>query len=107
MRILGRWPAVPRRFQLRFEIIMKILFTFENPLPNAEADAEVFITTAQHVGRLSTQSWLHVPADGEAGREAAEALSGMPAVPAFAPLRPAALRHFSCGLTLPFRGVFP
>jgi glycosyltransferase involved in cell wall biosynthesis len=85
---------------------MKILFTFENPLPNAEADAEVFITTARHVGALSTSALLHVPADGAAGRKAAATLANMQVIPAKAPLRPAALRHFCCGLTLPFRDAF-
>lgn len=85
---------------------MKILFTYENPLPNAEADAEVFVTTARHVGALSAQCWLHVPAAGKAGRDAAKTLSGMAVVPAFAPLGPAVLRHFCCGLTLPLRRAF-
>lgn len=84
---------------------MKILFTYENPLPNAEADAEVFITTARHVAAFAERSWLHVPADG-AGRAAAEALAGMQAVAAFAPLHPPALRHFCAGLTLPLRRAF-
>jgi glycosyltransferase involved in cell wall biosynthesis len=85
---------------------MKMLFTFENPLPNVEADAEVFITTARHLGRLNPHSWLHVPTAGVPGREAAAVLSAMPVIAAAAPLRPAALRHFCCGLTLPFRRIF-
>lgn len=85
---------------------MKILFTFENPLPSAEADAEVFVTTARYLAPLTSGSWLHVPAMDSAGLEAAAKLAGMPAVRAHAPIRPAALRHFCCGLTLPFRKEF-
>lgn len=85
---------------------LKILFTFENPLPNAQADAEVFVTTARHLAAFTSQAWLHVPASDEANRGAAAALAGMPVVRARAPLRPAALRHFCCGLTLPFRREF-
>jgi len=85
---------------------LKILFTFENPLPNAQADAEVFVTTARHLAPFASQAWLHVPASDEANGRAAAALAGMPVVRARAPLRPAALRHFCCGLTLPFRREF-
>jgi len=85
---------------------MKILFTFENPLPSAEADAEVFITTTKYLSQLTEQSWLHVPARDRANCEAAGTLAAMPAIRAWAPLRPAALRHFCCGLTLLFRKEF-
>ncbi len=85
---------------------MKILFTFENPLPSAEADAEVFVTTARHLARLASKSWLHVPAADEAHCRAAAALAGMPVVRARAPIAPAALRHFVCGLTVVFRREF-
>jgi len=85
---------------------LKILFAFENPLPNAQADAEVFVTTARHLAAFTSRAWLHVPASDEANRGAAAALAGMPVVRAQAPLRPAALRHFCCGLTLPFRPEF-
>jgi glycosyltransferase involved in cell wall biosynthesis len=85
---------------------LKILFTFENPLPNAQADAEVFVTTARHLAAFTSRAWLHVPASDEANRGAAAALAGMPVVRARAPLRPAALRHFCCGLTLPFQREF-
>ncbi|GEM_PF-536959 len=85
---------------------MKILFTFENPLPNPEADAEVFVATARHLAAFASQSWLHVPAPDGASLDAAAALAGMPVVRAWAPLRPAALRHLACGLTLPFRREF-
>lgn len=85
---------------------MKILFAFENPLPSAEADAEVFTTTARYLARLLSGAWLHVPAPDDAGRDAAGALAGMPAIRALAPVRPPALRHFFCGLTLPFRREF-
>ena len=85
---------------------MKILFTFENPLPSAEADAEVFVTTARHLAGRTSRSWLHVPASDEANRRTAAALAGMPVVRACAPPAPAALRHFVCGLTLVFRREF-
>lgn len=85
---------------------MRILFTFENPLPSAEADAEVFVTTARHLAGRTWRSWLHVPASDEVNCRTAAALAGMPVVRAWAPLRPAALRHFVCGLTLMFRREF-
>jgi glycosyltransferase involved in cell wall biosynthesis len=85
---------------------MKILFTFENPLPSAEADAEVFVTTARYLKPLISDSWLHVPVANDAGLEATAKLAGMKAVRAHAPLLPPALRHFCCGLTLPFRKEF-
>jgi glycosyltransferase involved in cell wall biosynthesis len=85
---------------------LKILFTFENPLPNAQADAEVFVTTARHLAAFSSRAWLHVPAADEANCGTAAALAGMPVVRAHAPLRPAVLRHLCCGLTLPFRREF-
>jgi glycosyltransferase involved in cell wall biosynthesis len=84
---------------------VKILFAFENQLPNPQADAEVFVTTARHLAAFS-RAWLHVPASDEVNREAAAALAGMPVIRAHAPLRPAVLRHFCCGLTLPFRREF-
>lgn len=85
---------------------MKILFAFENPLPNPQADAEVFVTTAKHLAAFATRAWLHVPASGEANRAVAATLAGMPVVRARAPLRPAVLRHLCCGLTLPWRREF-
>jgi len=85
---------------------MRILFTFENPLPSAEADAEVFVTTAKYLAPLTAGSWLHVPVADAAGLDAVEKLAGVPVVRAHAPVRPAALRHFCCGLTLPFRKEF-
>lgn len=85
---------------------MRILFTFENPLPSAEADAEVFITTARYLAPLTSGSWLHVPVADDAGLQAAGKLAGMPVVKARAPIGPPALRHFCCGLTLPFRPEF-
>ncbi len=84
---------------------MKILFAFENPLPNAEADAEVFVTTARYLGAHLEASWLHVPvARPDLG--IAEGLADMPILRAFAPLKPAALRHFMCGLTIGLRRAF-
>jgi glycosyltransferase involved in cell wall biosynthesis len=85
---------------------MKILFTFENPLPSAEADAEVFVTTARHLAPLLSGSWLHVPMRSPDDAAACRDLAGMPTVRARAPIRPAALRHFWCGLTLPFSAEF-
>jgi glycosyltransferase involved in cell wall biosynthesis len=84
---------------------MKILFTFENPLPSAEADAEVFVTTARYLAPRTDGAWLHVPMH-RPGDDAGRELAGMPMVRARAPIRPAALRHFWCGLTLPFRAEF-
>ena len=85
---------------------MKVLFTFENALPSTQADAEVFITTARYLLPFSTQSWLHLPASGVADCVAASAWSGLPVIRAYAPRRPAILRHFCCGLTLVFRAEF-
>jgi len=85
---------------------LKILFAFENPLPNEQADAEVFVTTAKHLAAYGTRTWLHVPASDEANRAAAAELAGMPVIRARAPLRPAVLRHLCCGLTLPFQREF-
>jgi glycosyltransferase involved in cell wall biosynthesis len=85
---------------------MKILFTFENPLPSNEADAEVFVTTAKYLAPLTAQSWLHVPVSDSAGCEAIGTLAAMPVIRAWAPLRPAALRHLFCGLTLVLRKKF-
>ena len=85
---------------------MQILFTFENPLPNDDADAEVFLSTATHLATRTARPSLHVPARNEAGRAAAAALAGMPAIRALAPLRPAALRHLFCGLTIVWRRAF-
>ncbi|MDZ5645685.1 glycosyltransferase family 4 protein [Nitrospirillum sp. BR 11828] len=85
---------------------MRILFTFENSLASTEADAEVFTTTARYLAALTERSWMHVPvAEGDAAI-VAERVSGLTVVPAHAPARPAALRHFLCGLTLPFRAEF-
>jgi len=83
---------------------MRLLFTFENPLPSKEADAEVFTNTARCIGARLTDPALHVPADRQ-GEAAARQLTGMRVVRAWAPLRPAALRHFCCGLTIAFRSA--
>jgi glycosyltransferase involved in cell wall biosynthesis len=85
---------------------MRILFAFENPLPSAEADAEVFVTTARYLAPLTSESWLHVPVADDAGQDAVAKLAGMKVIRARAPIRPPALRHFCCGLTLPFRKEF-
>jgi glycosyltransferase involved in cell wall biosynthesis len=85
---------------------MKILFTFENPLPSTEADAEVFVTTARYLAGLTSGTWLHLPMREVADEAACQKLAGMPAVRARAPIGPAVLRHFICGLTMPFRKEF-
>jgi glycosyltransferase involved in cell wall biosynthesis len=85
---------------------MKILFTFENPLRSTEADAEVFLTTARYLAACTSQSWLHAPGARRADRAADETLAGLPVVRAWAPLRPAVLRHFCCGLTMTLRREF-
>jgi len=64
------------------------------------------VTTAKHLAAFTSRAWLHVPASDEANCGAIAALAGMPVVRARAPLRPAALRHFCCGLTFPFRREF-
>ncbi len=85
---------------------MKILFTYENPLPNPEADAEVVVSTAKHLAPLTEQSWFHVPASGRANCETAAGLAGMPVVRAWAPHRLGAVRHLFCGLTMVLRKEF-
>jgi glycosyltransferase involved in cell wall biosynthesis len=85
---------------------MKILFAFENPLPNAEADAEVFVTTAKYLAPSTTGASLHTPIAGTATPESVASLAGMRIVQAWAPLAPAALRHFCAGLTIPLRRAF-
>ena len=84
----------------------KILFAFENCLPSQQADAEVFVTTANYLAPLVSKSWLHVPMSRSADRNANERLAGMPVLRAYAPARPAALRHLFCGLTLVLRREF-
>ncbi len=84
---------------------MKILFAFENALPNAEADAEVFITTARYLGAHLRESWLHVPVARE-NLGVAQGLADMRIIRAWAPLKPATLRHFLCGLTIWLRREF-
>ena len=85
---------------------LKILFAFENPLPSTEADAEVFVTTAQYLASIFKQTWFHVPLLRGADNNASAILTGMPVVPAITVGQPAALRHFFCGLTLVFREKF-
>lgn len=86
---------------------MKILFTFENPLPSPEADAEVFLNTAQALSNLlGRTAWLHVPAGRPGGSGHSSVPRGLSFVRAFAPASPAALRHFSCAATLVLRRVF-
>ncbi len=90
---------------IKLESAMKILFAFENPLPNAEADAEVFVTTSRYLGVHLEDNWLHVPVTRE-NQGVAQGLANMPIIRAFAPLRPAALRHFLCGITIGLRREF-
>jgi len=85
---------------------VKILFAFENPLPNPQADAEVFVATSKHLAAFASKAWLHVPMQNAANCASTAAATGMPVVRAFAPLGPPVLRHFCCGVTLPFRRVF-
>lgn len=85
---------------------MKILFTFENPLPSTEADAEVFVATAKYLVPLTSQSWLHIPASDGASCDAIGNLAGIPVIRAYAPARPASIRHICSGLTLVFRREF-
>ena len=85
---------------------MKILFAFENVLPSVEADAEVFVTTASYLAPLLAGSWFHVPLPHPADREGDGLLSGHAVLRAYAPRRPAALRHFCCGLSLVLRAEF-
>lgn len=84
---------------------MKILFTFENALPNTEADAEVFITTARYLGGHLEAGWLHAPVKRR-NRHIAAGLVNMPVIRAWALPKPAILRHFMCGLTIGLRPVF-
>ena len=84
---------------------MKILFAFENALPNTEADAEVFITTARYLGGHLDAGWLHVPVKRR-NRHIAAGLVNMPVIRAWALPKPAILRHFMCGLTIGWRRAF-
>ena len=85
---------------------MKILFAFENALPSTEADAEVFLATAQALLPFTAQAWLHIPAPDAASLAVARRLSSATIVPAWAPRKPAALRHLLCGLTIVCRRAF-
>jgi glycosyltransferase involved in cell wall biosynthesis len=85
---------------------MRVLFAFENPLPNTQADAEVFVTTAKYLAPYTTGSWLHTPVDKASSVAEVTTLADMPIVQAWAPLAPAALRHFLCGLTIVLRREF-
>jgi glycosyltransferase involved in cell wall biosynthesis len=85
---------------------MKVLFAFENVLPSVEADAEVFVTTASYLAPLLDQSWMHVPLLHAADPAASGLLGGHTVLRAWAPHRPAALRHFCCGISLVLRSEF-
>ena len=79
----------------------RILFTFENPLPSREADAEVFTTTAAYLAASTPGAALHVPVKNRAAP-----LPNLTTVRARTPLRPAFLRHAFCGLTLVTHSAF-
>ena len=88
---------------------MRILFAFENALPNAEADAEVFTATARYLAQLVDGASLHVPFARRADPApiaAVAGLAGLAVLRAWAPLRPAALRHLACGSTIVLRRAF-
>lgn len=85
---------------------LRILFTFENALPSKEADAEVFMTTATYLASKVSKAWLHVPQVRRTIPGEAAAWPRLTVIQARAPLRPAALRHFCCGITLVFRKEF-
>ena len=85
---------------------MRILFAFENALPNAEADAEVFTATARYLAQLVDGASLHVPFARRADPAPIAAVAGLAVLRAWAPLRPAALRHLACGSTIVLRRAF-
>ncbi|GAJ30766.1 glycosyltransferase family 4 protein [Acidomonas methanolica] len=84
---------------------IRVLFAFENPLPSAEADAEVFLTTARYLAPALGRAALHVPVRPGQSEELSVSLA-MPVIGAWAPLKPAILRHFACGATLVWRRAF-
>ena len=85
---------------------MKILFAFENVLPSVEADAEVFVTTASYLSPFLDQSWMHVPLPRSSDVSVSGLLKGHTVLRAYAPLGPAVLRHFCCGVSLVLRPEF-
>jgi glycosyltransferase involved in cell wall biosynthesis len=85
---------------------MRVLFAFENPLPNAEADAEVFVTTAKYLRGHTEDAALHAPVAKGATLAEVAALAGMDIIPVWAPLKPSALRHIGAGLTIVLRSAF-
>ena len=94
----GAAPVSPRH--------LRVLFAFENELPSRQADAEVFTTTARYLAGHLARARMHLPAASRALASAAAALAGMEVVRAWAPVRPAALRHLLCGLTIVLRRDF-
>ncbi len=64
------------------------------------------MTTARYLAPLLSQAWLHVPSPQNISSDEIGTLAGMTVVRAAAPLRPAALRHLFCGLTLVGRREF-
>lgn len=85
---------------------LRILFAFENPLPSTEADAEVFLTTARYLARLTTGAALHVPLPDQAASAALRQATGLAVARAWAPLSPPWARHLACGLTIVWRSAF-
>ena len=85
---------------------MRIFFAFENPLPSIEADAEVFTATARYLAPSASGSWLHAPTLNIVDRDAMAGWLGMPLIRCLVPIRPAALRHFCCGLAMLLRKEF-
>jgi glycosyltransferase involved in cell wall biosynthesis len=78
---------------------MKLLFTFENPLPNRLADAEVFVQTAKALAeRFAGASMLVPAARSEVSTEGALTIRRCRA-----PVRFALFRHLFMALSLPFR----
>ena len=82
---------------------MKILFAFENVLPSVEADAEVFTSTADRLATMVTTAWFHAPGPRDGG---SLPVGRLERIRAFAPTKPAILRHLCCGLTLASRRAF-
>jgi starch synthase len=78
---------------------MKLLFTFENALPNRLADAEVFVQTAKALAERLPHACMLVPgARNEVTTEGRLTLRRCRA-----PLRFALFRHLFMALSLPFR----
>jgi glycosyltransferase involved in cell wall biosynthesis len=64
------------------------------------------VTTASYLAPLVDKSWMHGPLPHPAQRAADSLLSGHTVLRAYAPRRPAVLRHFCCGISLVLRPEF-